>query len=70
MTSDFLTVTMEDEVKEILLEFAANTGLQQDQLKPISGREGRRYLWTDGFAVCTLLELRRVTGEASSPYSS
>ena len=51
-------------MKAILLEFAANTGLQQDQLKPSSGREGRRYLWTDGFAVCTLLELRRVTGEA------
>ena len=54
---------MQDKVKGILLEFAASTSLQQDQHSSVSKREVRRYLWTDGFAVCTLLELGRVTGE-------
>jgi len=42
---------------ELLLRFAERTGLT-------SSREPRRYLWTDAFAVCTLLGLHRSTGDA------
>ena len=37
--------------KSIMLEFASNTGLEPAAVTP------RRYLWTDGFAVCNFLEL-------------
>ena len=42
-------------VRELLTEFAGQTGLT-------SNRPPRRYLWTDAFAVCSLLELFRRTG--------
>ena len=44
-------------VQKIISGFAARTGLA------MSGRPPQRYLWTDAFAVCTLLELYRRTGE-------
>ncbi|MDD1719655.1 MAG: hypothetical protein LUQ25_06320 [Methanoregulaceae archaeon] len=47
---DTLTVA-----KRIMLDFAARTGLE-----PVSERP-KRYLWTDAFAVCNLLELHRQT---------
>jgi hypothetical protein len=43
-------------VREIMMEFADLTGLSPDDQPP------RRYLWTDAFAVCNFLELRRQTG--------
>ncbi len=46
-----------DLVKDVMLEFAASTGLAPPTATP------RRYLWTDGFAVCNFLELHRLTGE-------
>jgi len=46
-----------DTVRRILSAFAARTGLAP------SGRSPRRYLWTDAFAVCNLLELHRRTGD-------
>jgi hypothetical protein len=46
-----------DKVREIMLEFAALTGLSG------SGNPPRRYLWTDAFAVCNYLELHRQTRE-------
>ena len=61
--NDIQQIIMGDKVKDILLEFAANTGIEQDQHGSSGMRGGRRYLWTDGFAVCTLLELWKVTGE-------
>jgi hypothetical protein len=42
-------------VREIMLEFAALTGLSPAAKTP------RRYLWTDAFAVCNYLELYRRT---------
>jgi hypothetical protein len=42
-------------VPEIMLEFAALTGLSPAKKRP------RRYLWTDAFAVCNFLELYRET---------
>lgn len=42
-------------VKEIMLEFAAITGLNPPVQHP------KRYLWTDAFAVCNYLELYRQT---------
>jgi hypothetical protein len=42
-------------VREIMLEFAASTGLSPAMETP------RRYLWTDAFAVCNYLELYRQT---------
>ena len=39
------------EVRAIMIEFAARTGLQND------AREPRRYLWTDAYAVCNFLSL-------------
>ena len=44
-------------VREIMLEFAALTGLSPAKKRP------RRYLWTDAFAVCNFLELYRETGD-------
>jgi len=41
-------------VREIMAEFDAVTGIS-------SGRNPRRYLWTDAFAVCNFLELYRQT---------
>jgi len=46
-------------VRQIMTEFAEQTGLS-----PI-GRLPLRYLWTDAFAVCNLLELYRQTGDDS-----
>ncbi len=43
-------------VREIMQRFAVETGLRGE------GRP-RRYLWTDAFAVCNYLELKRLTGE-------
>jgi len=43
-------------VREIMMEFADLTGLTT------GGQPPRRYLWTDAFAVCNFLELRRRTG--------
>ena len=40
----------------LMMGFAERTGL-------ISDRPEQRYLWTDAFAVCNLLELARATGE-------
>ncbi|MHC4952858.1 MAG: hypothetical protein ACYTGZ_03145 [Planctomycetota bacterium] len=44
-------------VRTIMSDFAARTGLTK------SGPSPRRYLWTDAFAVCNLLELHRRTGD-------
>jgi hypothetical protein len=44
-------------VREIMTSFAEDTGLTSD-------RPPRRYLWTDAFAVCNLVELERQTGDA------
>src|SRR5688572_19365777 len=41
---------------EIMLAFAERTGL-------VSGRERRRYLWTDAFAVTNFLELAHVSAD-------
>lgn len=46
--------------QELMAEFAKTTGLT-----PGGGREIRRYLWTDAFAVCNFLELYRQTGDDS-----
>lgn len=43
--------------QEIMLEFAAQTGLSPAVADP------RRYLWTDAFAVCNFLELYRLSGD-------
>lgn len=40
-----------DLAAQIMMEFAAGTGLSDDRHPP------RRYLWTDAFAVCNFLEL-------------
>ena len=44
--------------KEIMVEFAALTGLS-----PTGKLPPRRYLWTDAFAVCNFLELYRHTSD-------
>ena len=44
-------------VSEIMMDFAELTGLSP------AGQAPRRYLWTDAFAVCNLLELHRQTGD-------
>jgi len=44
--------------RALVLDYAARTGLL-DERAP-----ARRYLWTDAFAVCNLLELYRRSGEA------
>jgi hypothetical protein len=41
---------------ELMLAFAARTGLEP-------AGPPRRYLWTDAFAVCNLLELHRLSGD-------
>ncbi len=46
-------------VSDILLDFARRSGLAPPDAHP------RRYLWTDAFAVCTLLELSRRTQDAT-----
>lgn len=46
-----------EEVKDIMLKFARNTGLDPPSMSP------RRYLWTDAFATCNLLELYKQTGK-------
>jgi hypothetical protein len=48
--------TRREQAIDLLLRFADRTGLASD-------RSPQRYLWTDAFAVCTLLGLSRVTGE-------
>ena len=48
--SDFLSV-----VESLMLDFADRTGLMTP------GKEPRRYLWTDAFAICNFLELYRHT---------
>ena len=45
------------EVSAIMLDYAAITGLSPP------GKTPRRYLWTDAFATCTLLELFRQTND-------
>jgi hypothetical protein len=45
---------------ELMRSFAQRTGLDSD-------RPQARYLWTDAFAVCNLLALGRVAGDASYP---
>jgi hypothetical protein len=45
------------EVREIMLAYAALTGLSPP------GKTPRRYLWTDAFALCNLLELFRQTND-------
>jgi hypothetical protein len=47
------------EVRAIMLDYAAFTGLS-----PV-GNTPRRYLWTDAFALCNLLELFRQTGDVA-----
>lgn len=49
-----------EEAASLLLGFARRTGID-------SGRPGKRYLWTDAFAVCAFLHLAEATGE--EPYS-
>ena len=44
-------------VRAIMQEYAALTGLSP------AGETPRRYLWTDAFALCNLLELFRQSGE-------
>ncbi len=46
-------------VRQIMTDFAKQTGLSPASSQPC------RYLWTDAFAVCNLLELYRQTGEDS-----
>jgi hypothetical protein len=53
MNKDETTAT----VREIMLDFAASTGLE-----PVGARP-KRYLWTDAFAVCNYLELFHRTGD-------
>jgi hypothetical protein len=45
-------------VREIMTEFSMLTGLSPTEKLP-----PRRYLWTDAFAVCNFLELKRQTGD-------
>ena len=45
---------------DLMAGFASRTGLA-----PGSPHPPRRYLWTDAFAVCNLLELSRLTGDAA-----
>ena len=47
------------EVRTIMSEFAARTGLLGGTSSP------QRYLWTDAFAVCNFLSLSEVTGDDS-----
>ena len=52
---------MDDRVSmaaELMVRFAERTGITSE-------RPGRRYLWTDAFAVCNFLGLAHVTGDGS-----
>jgi len=51
------TASLVSEVIAIMLDYAAITGLSPLENTP------RRYLWTDAFAVCTLLELFQQTDD-------
>jgi hypothetical protein len=51
--SDYLS-----HVKSLMLDFADRTGLATQ------GKEPRRYLWTDSFAVCNFFELYRQTNDS------
>ena len=51
--SDYLS-----HVKSLMLDFADRTGLAAQ------GKEPRRYLWTDSFAVCNFFELYRQTNDS------
>src|SRR6185369_3242572 len=51
------SVSVVSEVSAIMLDYAAITGLS-----PL-GEAPRRYLWTDAFALCNLLELFRLTND-------
>ena len=46
-------------VRDIMIQFAANTGLDLSLPSSLP----RRYLWTDAFAVSTLLQLSKSSGE-------
>jgi len=48
------------EVRAIMLEFAARTGLSDEQNPP------RRYLWTDAHAVCNFLSLYQHTADETT----
>ena len=45
-------------VRKLMTAFAERTGL-------VGGQAPTRYLWTDAFAVCNLLELERRTGDGT-----
>ncbi len=51
------TIDHTDTVRELMLDFARQTGLSPAAPAP------ERYLWTDAFAVCNFLELHRRTGD-------
>jgi hypothetical protein len=48
-----------NEARAIMVAFAERTGLLND------AHDGRRYLWTDAFAVCNFLSLFELTGDDS-----
>jgi hypothetical protein len=48
--------TRTSQASELMMRFADRTGLTSDG-------PGRRYLWTDAFAVCNFLGLERATGD-------
>lgn len=52
------TASMLTLARELMLEFAASSGLSPARPDP------QRYLWTDAFAVCNFLALYRETGDA------
>lgn len=52
-----LLATHPEQATAIMIRFAERTGI-------LSSGTGRRYLWTDAFAVCTFLGLARATGES------
>lgn len=53
---------MSHKVRDIMMQFAENTGLSSPGLSS-AGKPPRRYLWTDAFAVCNFLELYQQTGD-------
>ena len=53
-------------VEVIMRGFAKRTGLLMGGAHAMP--EPRRYLWTDAFAVCNFLELRRQTGKEEYVY--
>lgn len=48
-----------EQAKDLMSAFVEQTGLSSARQRP------ERYLWTDAFAVCNLLELGRLSGETS-----